>query len=234
MFVLKLGGALLLSAATTAAWAQHVVQGRVLALGSQAPLAQVTVRVVGQPLTVVTDEAGRFSLSLPDATPNAVLAFSHLGFEPRSVPAAQLAAPVVLTEQSYLIGEVQVGYEQLRQRLLGRWQLAPASVDSIVARTLREATRHNPRVGAEWTAMRASLHRAIASARYEFRDNGVLRGKGELARGRGRWQLDETTRALTVQNIGGGLRSATVQELTAERMVLHEPDKPLLVLIPAE
>jgi CarboxypepD_reg-like domain len=227
-------GAILLVLAGFAAAAQTPLTGRVLAQGSRQPLPQATVQVVGQPITAVTDEAGRFTLSLPAATPNAVLAFSHLGYQSLSVPARQLGAEVALQEQSYLLGEVQVSYGQLRRRLLRQWQLAPASIDTLVAATLREAYRQNPRVGAEWAANCASLREAFARGRYEFRDNGVLRGKGDLARGRGRWQLDEATGALTVENMGGGLRSATVQELTAERLVLQRPGVPPLVLLPVK
>jgi hypothetical protein len=64
--------------------AQHVVEGRVLNADDGLPIADVTVRVIGEDLELGTDSAGEFSFELPDDRPGVALRVEVIGFAPIS------------------------------------------------------------------------------------------------------------------------------------------------------
>lgn len=217
-----------------AALAQRTVSGRVVAQGSREPLPQATVRVEGQPTTVLTDKAGRFSLSVP--TDGASLTVSHLGYQSLTVPAAQLGAEVVLPEQSYMIGEVQISYVQLQKLLLRQWKVAPASLDAAV-QLVTARTRAKSGDKAEVLEKNPdAVRRIMESVRIDFRPDGIVKTKMMLTGRKLRWQLDEDQRVLTVINTEGTERAIKVLELTTDRLVLLSPDPnaPEITYVPAK
>ncbi|GAB3833237.1 carboxypeptidase-like regulatory domain-containing protein [Hymenobacter jeollabukensis] len=232
--MLRFASLLLFLSLATSALAQRVVSGRVVAQTTKEPLAEVTVRVAGQPGAVVTDKAGRFSLTVPAAeTP---LSFSHLGFQPVTVPAGQLGPEVGLAEQSYLIGEVQISYVQLQKLLLRQWRIAPASLDAA-ARLVTARTRAKSGDKAEVLEKNPdAVRRIMESARFDFRPDGIVKTKMMVVSHKLRWQLDEENRTLTVVDEEGGQRAIRVLELTAERMTLLSPDPnaPEITYVPAK
>lgn len=218
----------------SSALAQRVVSGRVVAQGSKEPLPQATVRVEGQPTTVLTDKAGRFSLTVP--TDAATLTVSHLGYQPLTVPAAQLGAEVALPEQSYLIGEVQINYVQLQKLLLRQWKVAPTSLDDA-ARLVTARTRAKSGDKAEILEKNPdAVRRIMETARFDFRPDGIVKTKMLLSGSKLRWALDEDKRVLTVINTEGEERAIKVVELTADRLVLLSPDPnaPAITYVPAK
>lgn len=216
-----------------AALAQRPVSGRVVAQGSKEPLPQATVRVEGQPTTVLTDKAGRFSLVVP--TDGAQLTVSHLGYQPLTVPAAQLGPDVALTEQSYLIGEVQISYVQLQKLLLREWRIAPASLDEATRVITARAQARDPKKAEMLAKNPDAVRKIVEMARYEFRENGVVKTKLLMAGHKRRWQLDEANRTLTVVDDDGGERKIDVVELTADRLVLKIPgENAPIVYVPAD
>lgn len=218
------------------ALAQRTVSGRVTAQTTKEALPQVTVRVEGQPNGVVTDKNGRFTLMVPAATPEAVLTFSHLGYQTLSVPASQLGADVVLPEQSYLIGEVQVSYVQLRKLLLKEWKIEPASLDAA-AQGIMKRLRAMDAKKADYLAQNPdAVRKVLEMARYDFRDNGIVKAKLLLAGHKMRWELDEEQRTLKIISEEQGERHIDVQELTDRRLVLKSRDNsiPAVAYVPAD
>ncbi|GAA4385943.1 carboxypeptidase-like regulatory domain-containing protein [Hymenobacter koreensis] len=227
---------LLLALLNTAALAQQVVSGRVIARSTKEPLAQVTVRVEDQKTSAVSDEKGRFSLRLPTASPNAKLTFSHLGFQPLTLPAAQIGTEVALEEQSYLIGEVQVSYVQLQKLLLRQWRIAPASLDAAAQQITARMQAKDPKKAETLAKNPEAVRKVMDMARYEFRPNGIVKTKLLIAGHKLRWQLDEETRTLTIVDEEGGSRKINVKELTADRLVLQTPGSsaPEIAYVPAD
>ncbi|MCC3158952.1 carboxypeptidase-like regulatory domain-containing protein [Hymenobacter sp. 15J16-1T3B] len=225
---------LLLLFLPTATFAQRVVSGRVVAQGSNEPLPQVTVRVEGQPTTVVTDKAGRFSLTVP--TDAATLAFSHVGYQALSSPAAQLGPDVALAEQRYVIGEVQISYVQLQKLLLRQWRIAPASIDAAAQLITARMQARDPKKAETLAQNPDAVRRVMEMARYDFRPDGVVKAKLLLASNKMHWQLDEETRTLTVVNDEGTERKISVVDLTADRLVLKhaEGNAPEITYVPAD
>lgn len=210
--------------------------GRVVDKATGAPLPDATVRVEGHAATV-TDKAGRFVLPLPAAS-QAALVFSHLGYQPRTLPAAQLpsGADVALEPQLYQIGEVQVSYVQLRKLLLKTWKLAPESVDGA-AQLLLDALRKRDPAKAETLAKRPeAVRRVMEMARYDFRDDGTVKTKLLLFGQKHRWQLNEETRTLIIADDEGHEAQRAVTDLTDTRLVLGRPgsDTPPIVYVPAD
>lgn len=82
--------------------------------GSNTPLAGVTVSVAGGGPSTATDEAGRFTLTVPD---NAVLVFSLIGYTEQQVPVGQQTTIQVTMEESNsaLDEVVVVGYGTQRR-----------------------------------------------------------------------------------------------------------------------
>jgi hypothetical protein len=225
---------LLLALFITPAFAQRVVSGRVLAQATKEPLAEVTVRVEGQPGAVVTDKAGRFSLKLPGT--EAPLTFSHLGFKPVTVAAGQLGPEVVLEEQSYLIGEVQVSYVQLRKLLLKEWKIEPASLEAAAQGIMIRLRAMDPKKADYLAQNPEAVRKVLEMARYEFRDNGIVKTKLLIAGHKLRWELDEEKRTLKVVSEERGERQIVVEELTDQRLVLRNPDDktPAVAYVPAD
>ncbi|UYZ60002.1 carboxypeptidase-like regulatory domain-containing protein [Hymenobacter latericus] len=217
----------------TAAVAQRKVSGRVVAQGTHEPLGQVTVRVVGQSITAVTDEAGRFALTMPDEPAAAPLAFSHLGFQPQTVPANHLKADVELAEQSYLIGEVQITPSQLRPLLLRRWKLDSTYIVSVIETDIARQRTSNPAAAERMRKNFSFFYRSLASVRREYRANGIVKDWGGIAGSdRRRWVLDEATRTLLIDDDDS--RRVTVVELTPDRLVVRRAGRPNKVYVPTD
>ncbi|GAB2965291.1 hypothetical protein GCM10027048_38650 [Hymenobacter coalescens] len=200
------------------ALAQRTVSGRVTALSTQEALPQVTVRVEGQPTSVVTDKNGRFSLTLP--AEGLSLTFSHVGYQPLTVPADKLGADVALEEQRYLIGEVQVSYVQLRKLLLKEWRIEPASLGAAAQNILTRLRAMDPKKADYLAGNPDAVRKVLEMARYEFRENGIVKTKLLIAGHKLRWQLDEENRTLTLVSDERGERQIQVVELTDSRLVL--------------
>ncbi|NML64318.1 carboxypeptidase-like regulatory domain-containing protein [Hymenobacter sp. RP-2-7] len=232
---------LVLLGAAGLARAQAPATGRVVASGTGAPLPQATVRLATGPASAgtSTDEAGRFTLPLPPGTdPRAArLRVSHLGYQPREVPAAQLGADVVLEEQTYQIGEVTVTAASVRQLLVRTWRLADESLD-VAAQDLLASGRRQGLKGIEWVARHPDeLREVLQKARFTFQPDGTLKVKIMLFGAKGQWLLDEESRTLTVRNRTGSSTSTdTVVELSADRLVLHDATSglPNAVYVPAD
>lgn len=219
---------------TSVAAAQTPVAGRVRAAGSHQPLSLVTVQASGRTLGT-TDEAGRFSFMLPADVTSPTLTFSHLGYQPLTLPATQLGPDVELREQSYLIGEVEVSYGRLRQLLLRRWKLDSACVAGMVRKNVDEQCARNPTFAPRREEMYRSLFQSVAGQRREYRDKGVVKTWGGIGgtSSRLRWQFDEATRTINVE-AAAGTKPTTVLELTAERLVVQRYDGFVYTWVPAE
>ncbi|MCS3630885.1 TonB-linked SusC/RagA family outer membrane protein [Salinibacter ruber] len=105
---------------STGARAQDIeVSGTVVAAGDQAPLPGVNVREEGTNRGTATDVNGEFTISVSGE--NAVLVFSFVGFQEKSVPLdGRSELTVALNEQVQDMEEVVVtafGMEQKRQNL---------------------------------------------------------------------------------------------------------------------
>lgn len=231
---------LALLGATSLAHAQAPATGAVVTRATGAPLPQASVRLVGQPgVGASTDEAGRFRLALPAGTdPRAArLVFSHLGYQPREVPATELGTAVALDEQTYQIGEVAVTYTSVRKLLVRTWRLADESLD-VAAQDLLATARRQELRGTEWVARHpAELREVLQKARFIFEPDGTFKVKIMLFGSKGQWVLDEEQRRLTVRNRSGSSASTdTVVELSADRLVLHDAASslPATVYVPAE
>lgn len=231
---------LVLLGAAGLARAQAPATGRVVAAGTGAPLPQATVRLAGPASAgTSTDEAGRFTLPLPTGTdPRAArLLVTHLGYQPRELPAAQLGTDVALEEQTYQIGEVAVTYTSVRKLLVRTWRLADESLDAA-AQDLLQSGRQQGMKGIEWVARHPDeLREVLQKARFTFQPDGTLKVKIMLFGAKGQWVLDEESRTLTVRNRTGSSSSTdTVVELSADRLVLHDATSglPNAVYVPAD
>lgn len=101
-------GALPRASLTSSANAPQPVTGIVVDSVSGAPLPGVTVQIKGTSTGTVTNEQGRFSLTVPD---NAVLVASYLGYFPKEVPVTgsgslhiQLASSTTGLSQVVVVG----------------------------------------------------------------------------------------------------------------------------------
>lgn len=211
------------------------VSGRVLSSGNQQPLSQVSVQVAGQSTSTTTDEAGRFVLRLPAGLTSPALTFSHLGYQPLTVPAAQLGADVELPEQRYLIGEVEISHARLRQLLLRRWKLDSAFVAAQTRKDVDGMCAANPQYAHRREEMYQTMFQAISGQRREYRDKGIVKTWGGISgtNSRLRWQFDEATRTINVE-AGEGTKPTTVLELTAERLVVRRYDGFVYTWVPAD
>lgn len=223
----------LLGLLSTAATAQTQLTGRVLTRGTHQPLPQVSVQLAGQPLGATTDADGRFRLTVPAGVSSPALSFSHLGYQPLTVPAAQLGTEVEMAEQSYLIGDVEISAVRLRQLLLRRWKLDSAWVAAQTRKDVDQMCAQHPKLASQREETYQSLFAAIAGQRREYRDKGIVRTWGGISGTNSRlhWQFDEATRTITVAE---GLLPTTVLELTTQRLVLQRADGFVYTWVPAD
>lgn len=228
-----LGLGLCATLSSLASLAQTQLHGRVLSSATKQPLSQVSVQVTGQHTGTTTDATGRFSLSVPADV--ATLTVSHLGYQPLTVPAAQLGAEVLLAEQTYLIGEVQISHARLRQLLLRRWRLDSAHVAAQTRKDIDQMCIQNPSSASQREEMYRLLFQTVSDQRREYRDKGIVKTWGGIGgtNSRLRWQFDEATRTINVE-VGEGTRPTTVLELTAERLVVQRYDGFITTWVPAE
>src|SRR5688500_15041913 len=74
------------------AWGQtRSVSGRVTSDSTKQPLSGVSVSIKGANTGTATDEAGQFSLAVPE-TGNPVLVFSYIGYNPQEIAVGQRQA----------------------------------------------------------------------------------------------------------------------------------------------
>src|SRR5687767_9309740 len=107
------------------------VSGKVTGATDSLPLAGVTVQVKGQSTAVATDVNGSYSIGVPN---NAVLVFSHTGYEGRQIPVGnQTTIDVQMKLSSGGLSEVVViGYGTVKKRDL------TGAVGSVKASQLQE------------------------------------------------------------------------------------------------
>lgn len=107
---------------------QRTISGTIVDQETGQPLAAVSVKVKGTKYGTVTDNAGRFSLKVPENQENLVLVISSIGFEPKEMPIAKssntqaITVPAIpLEKASNTMGEVVViGYGKAdRKKLIG-------------------------------------------------------------------------------------------------------------------
>jgi len=101
---------ILLLCASTGLWAQQAVTGKVTAGGS--PLAGVTVTVQGTRTSTKTNDAGAFTIHAPT---HSKLIFTHIGYAPQTVPAAEDMAVQLEVTTEGLGDVVVVGYGTVRK-----------------------------------------------------------------------------------------------------------------------
>ena len=223
-----------------ASWAQVPATGAVVARATGAPLPQTSVRLVGQPgVGASTDEAGRFTLALPPGTdPRAArLLFSHLGYQPQEVPAAQLGAPVALAEQTYQIGEVAVTYTSVRQLLVRTWRVADESLAAAAQNLLAVTRSQSPRLVGWLTQHPTELREVLQKARITMQPDGTLKVRLGIFSSKGHWQLDEERRTLLVyRKQCDDSAPDTIVELSAQLLVLQEatPGAAAVGYVPAD
>ena len=87
------------------AWAQTTITGSVVTQEDGEPIMGATIRIVGTQQGTVTDDNGRFSLSVPNS--NADLQVSYLGYVTKTVRARN-GMTVTLVSDDNLLDEVVV------------------------------------------------------------------------------------------------------------------------------
>lgn len=214
----------------------QTVAGRVVTQATGLPLLGATVRLDGQPAGTRTDEAGSFRLPTAGAAPNARLVISHLGYESLTLPLDQLGPAVALAEVSYQIGEVQVTYERIRQRLLRKWKIDEGSVVAVADNLIADVQEKDSLKARKLLQNPSSLRYLLTQARVLFLDDGTVKTKFWVFSARGKWQFDEVQRTLHVVGAAGGTGTMTVFELTANRLVVLDakPNRQPEVYIPAD
>lgn len=205
----------------TAAQAQTAT-GRVVAQATGAPLSHATVRLDGQPVGTLTDEEGRFRLSVAGAAPDAPLLISHLGYQARTLPLNQLGPPIALTEVAYQVGEVLVTYESIRQLLVRKWKIEPSSVVAVADNLIADLQQTDSIKAKKLLQNPNSLRAALKLTRLVFLPDGTVKAKFWLFGASGKWQVDEAQRTLRVVDAKGTADTMTVIELTATRLVIHD------------
>lgn len=95
---------------------QHLVSGTVTSAEDGAPLPGVNVVFRGTTTGTATDDAGKYSLDVPD--PNGTLVFSFIGFETQEVPINGRSTIDVALAEDVITGEevVVVGYGTQQKR----------------------------------------------------------------------------------------------------------------------
>ena len=123
-------------------WAQsHRVSGRVTKEGSTDSLSAVTVSVKGSKTTALSDNGGRFIITVPNN--NSVLVFSSIGFTKTEVAVGDRATlDVALTQESSTLNDVVViGYGTARKKDLtgATASLAGSTLEKIPLANVAEA-----------------------------------------------------------------------------------------------
>src|SRR6185437_2397903 len=101
---------ILLFCTATGLWAQQTVTGKVSAGG--APLAGVTITVRGTRTSTKTNDAGSFTIHAPAGS---TLIFTHIGYAPKSVLAAEDMAVQLEVSSEGLGDVVVVGYGTVKK-----------------------------------------------------------------------------------------------------------------------
>src|SRR5215207_8867401 len=109
------------------------VSGRVLKEGSSDGLGGVSVSVKGTKTTVVTNNTGNYTITVPDRD-NVVLVFTSVGFKPQEItPGTRNTVDVNLSEEAATMNDVVVvGYTTMRRRDV------TGSISSVGSKQLRD------------------------------------------------------------------------------------------------
>ena len=142
MTKLKASLSLALLLFTITVWGQgHRVSGRVTKEGSTDSLSAVTISVKGTKTTTITDNGGRFIISVPNN--NSVLAFSSIGFSNTEVAVRdRTTLEVSLAQESSTLNDVVViGYGTARKKDLtgATASLAGSALEKIPLANAAEA-----------------------------------------------------------------------------------------------
>ncbi|GAA4498840.1 hypothetical protein GCM10023172_16540 [Hymenobacter ginsengisoli] len=215
---------LLLTLGLPLATPAQALTGRVVARSTGQPLAQVTVRLDGQPTGTSTDEAGRFHL--PAAPAGAQFIFSHLGYQSQTLPVQLLGPEVRLEELSYQIGEVLVSYSSIRKLLLKKWKIEESSIVAVADNLIADLQKTDSVRAKKLLQTPFGLRSALKLARLQFLDDGTFKVKALVFGSKGKWQLDEVQRTLHVVGSKGSDEALTVVELTANRLIIHDAANP--------
>ena len=96
----------------------QLINGTIRDAATHAPLPYVNIGVMGQDLGTVADEQGRYTLAFQKSLATATVRISSLGYAPRNLTLAELAAQpnVGLAPEAVALAEVQVhGKAQFRR-----------------------------------------------------------------------------------------------------------------------
>lgn len=116
------------------------ITGRVVANDNDSSIAGVTVKVKGSSMATATDRSGNFSIN---ASPNAVLVFSSVGYATQEVPVKQSTTVTVrlVSDQQSLQQVVVIGYGTAKRKdLTGAISSVTADqIDKVPVTTLDQA-----------------------------------------------------------------------------------------------
>jgi len=104
--------------------AQIIAEGVVKEAGSGNPLAYVNIGLVGKGIGTVSDDAGKFKLTIPEANAMDTVRVSMLGYAPQVFTVSdfikQLAdQEISLQTSSFLLPDVIISSKELKERVLG-------------------------------------------------------------------------------------------------------------------
>ncbi len=136
--------ALVLLAAARPIAAQNVVEGRVVSAADGAPLEDITVRVVGEDLTVSTDPAGSFRFELPADRPGVALEVKVIGYMPfNRTWILPLAEPIVigLREEAVELEGIDVAVDRPSMTPAEMLEYRVRSIPGAIPRTASVADR---------------------------------------------------------------------------------------------
>ncbi len=96
-------------------FAQKVMYSGTVVNKNNEPLEAVTVNVKGAKLTAITNQEGKFTISVP--TDHPVFIFSHIGYKTTEVTGNSLVLQIIMEENTVTIKGVTVstGYQELSQ-----------------------------------------------------------------------------------------------------------------------
>jgi len=150
---------LLFLLSTFSAFAQQkTITGVITDLASQRPMSGVNVNVKGTATTVVSDDQGAFSISVPDA--NSVLVFSYVGYGTleRNVGNLTTINLAMSSTQKSLDEVVVIGYGTTKRRDL------TGAVSSIKNDVIVQTPTHNPLEALQGRAAGVDIVRSSGAA----------------------------------------------------------------------
>jgi len=133
-----LGGALFaLAVVPGSVLSQHVVEGLVVASSDGMPLEDVTIRVLGENLTIGTDSAGFFRFELPDDRPGVALDVEVIGYESFNrtwILPLQEPVRIVLRQEAVELEGIEVEVDGARMSLPEMLEFRARSIQNGIPR----------------------------------------------------------------------------------------------------